>query len=302
MIFDPRTFLQNKDVVELSKRNMGKRNLVFYFENQEAFAAVPEAWILTWNEGVEREFDKGKAVRTASGSRRQQFFKALDTAKMTMLADAPSSSGGAKKDIEISDQESSASEEEPESLQDVEPSAEETTPANPLKEVSNEAVLCSSCGKPIDLSKGPVLLDGWWFCHQCHKGPSSSQVKPISSTTATNIARPSTGSLNADATWLAVRDEAINQVNLVGGGGSGEPQIEIDDEIMKGITMRVSAFCCYSICLVVVCQHLLILLACMCVCPVVSRCHSHQANGKLRFITLESQDILVFLNHGKKQH
>jgi hypothetical protein len=230
MIFDPRAFLHNKDVVELSKRNMGKRNLVFYFENQDAFAAVPESWILTWKEGVERDYDKGKTFQSASEIRREQFHKALDAAKMTMLADAPS--GRAKKDVERSDQESSTSEEESVSLHEAEPSPKDTTPSNPLKEVANEAVLCSSCGKPVDLSKGPVLLDGYWFCHSCHKGPSSSKVSSLPS----RAVRPPSGTINADETWLSVRDDAINQV----GGSNSLPQVEIDDEILKGITMRPS--------------------------------------------------------------
>ena len=75
--------------------------------------------------------------------------------------------GGAKKDIEISDQESSASEEEPESLLEVEPSPEETTPANPLKEVANEAVVMLFMRKTNRVVQRPCSQ---WSCHQSHEG------------------------------------------------------------------------------------------------------------------------------------
>eukprot|EP00536_Pseudo-nitzschia_multiseries_P006548 jgi/Psemu1/193359/e_gw1.140.20.1 len=80
LIFDPRSFLHNPQVVELARRNLGKRYLVFFFENQDAFAAIPKTWIVAWEEGVKRGFDKGKSVRHASKARKGQFERAMDLA------------------------------------------------------------------------------------------------------------------------------------------------------------------------------------------------------------------------------
>ena len=80
LIFDPRSFLHNREVVELTRRNLGKRYLVFFFENQDAFAAIPKAWIMTWEEACDKGYDKGKSVRNASKSRKEQFEKAMDLA------------------------------------------------------------------------------------------------------------------------------------------------------------------------------------------------------------------------------
>ncbi len=81
LIFDPRSFLHNREVVELARRNLGKRFLVFFFENQDAFAAIPEKWILTWNEAVKKQYDEGKSVQNASMDRKLQFQRAMDLAR-----------------------------------------------------------------------------------------------------------------------------------------------------------------------------------------------------------------------------
>lgn len=80
LIFDPRSFLHNREVVDLARRNLGKRYLVFFFENQDAFAAIPKTWIMPWDKGVEKEYDKGRSVRNASKSRKEQFQRAMDLA------------------------------------------------------------------------------------------------------------------------------------------------------------------------------------------------------------------------------
>jgi len=80
LIFDPRSFLHNRQVVDLAHRNLGKRYLVFFFENQNAFAAIKKTWIMTWEEGVEKEYDKGKSVKNASKCRREQFDRAMNLA------------------------------------------------------------------------------------------------------------------------------------------------------------------------------------------------------------------------------
>lgn len=88
LIFDPRSFLHNPEVVDLARRNIGKRYLVFFFENQDAFAAIPVKWIVSWEEGVNKGFDRGKSVRNASVSRKAQFFRAMNLA-MEGLEDEP---------------------------------------------------------------------------------------------------------------------------------------------------------------------------------------------------------------------
>mmetsp|Transcript_9683 Transcript_9683/g.28858 ORF Transcript_9683/g.28858 Transcript_9683/m.28858 type:complete len:370 (+) Transcript_9683:90-1199(+) len=88
LIFDPRSFLHNPQVVELARRNLGKRYLVFFFENQDAFAAIPKTWIVTWEEGVKKEFDRGKSVRHASKARKEQFERAMDLANEAFAAAA----------------------------------------------------------------------------------------------------------------------------------------------------------------------------------------------------------------------
>jgi hypothetical protein len=80
LIFDPRSFLHNREVVDLARRNLGKRCLVFFFENQDAFAAIKKTWIMTWEEGVEKQYDKGRSVKNASKSRKKQFERAMDLA------------------------------------------------------------------------------------------------------------------------------------------------------------------------------------------------------------------------------
>jgi len=80
LIFDPRSFLHNREVVDLARKNLGKRYLVFFFENQDAFAAIPKKWIMTWDQALEKEFDKGRSVRKASKSRKEQFERAMKLA------------------------------------------------------------------------------------------------------------------------------------------------------------------------------------------------------------------------------
>ncbi|KAL3921119.1 MAG: hypothetical protein SGILL_002915, partial [Bacillariaceae sp.] len=231
MIFEPRSFLQNRDVVELCKRNLGKRNLVFYFENQEAFAAVPDSWIVTWEEGVMKEYDKGKPVRTASKQRQEQYQQALEAARLAMLGSADVDS----KHSESTQEESFVSQ-------------PEATPASALKEVEDDTVLCSKCGRTVDVSLGPVLQDGYWYCHQCIKvpippvpkapAPARSAPPPPSRSLLPkpiNNANTAAAKLAADQNWLSARDHAITTV-----GGNDATQVEIDDEILKGITQRPS--------------------------------------------------------------
>lgn len=238
MLFDPRTFLHNKDVVELCKRNLGKRFLVFFFENQDAFAAVPKSWIIPWDEGVKKGFDKGKTVRNGSKAGQEQYEQALEAARLAMLGST---------DVESKHSDSSPEE----SIE----SQHEVTPMSPLKEVEDDSVLCSKCGKILDMAEGPVLADGYWQCHDCHKKaqallvaknppprpvvvakpPPSNASTPTTKPPATKPKSESKPFGSADATWLAARDDAIHQV-----GGSESPQVEIDDEILKGITQRPS--------------------------------------------------------------
>jgi hypothetical protein len=123
---------------------------------------------------------------------------------------------------------------------------------SPLKEVEDDSVLCSKCGKVLEMSEGPVLADGYWQCHDCHKAtqaflvaklppscPTASSLLPNhSSTVKPPATKPETCNMplgSADATWLSVRDDAIHQV-----GDDDSPIVEIDDEILKGITQRPS--------------------------------------------------------------
>jgi hypothetical protein len=230
MIFDPRSFLQNTDVVELCKRNLGKRNLVFYFENQEAFAAVPDAWIVTWEEGVKKEYDKGKPVRSASKQRQEQYQQALEAARLAMLGSADVDS----KHSESTQEESVGSQ-------------AEATPASPLKEVDDDTVQCSKCGKTMEVSEGPVLQDGYWHCHTCSKVPVPPTPKPIPAprpvppppSSSLSLPTRNGGSADAkalaDANWNSARNHALGAV-----ADNTEQKVEIDDEILKGITQRPS--------------------------------------------------------------
>lgn len=239
MIFDPRTFLQNKDVVELCKRNLGKRYLMFYFENPEAFAAVPKTWIVTWEEGVKKEYDKGKNVRNSSKARQEQYQQALEAARLAMLGST---------DIESKNSDSGA--EEP-----IE-SPHEVTPMSPLKEVEDDSVLCSKCGKVLEMTEGPVLADGYWQCHNCHKAAQALLAKKIATPKPAPVTKPPAAAPtpagtdhrfnkanpmhSADARWLSVRDSAVTQVAGAHVSEESSSQVEIDDEILKGITQRPS--------------------------------------------------------------
>ncbi|KAL3908500.1 MAG: hypothetical protein SGILL_008457 [Bacillariaceae sp.] len=229
MIFDPRSFLQNVQVVDLCKRNLGKKNLVFYFENQEAFAAVPDAWIVTWEEGVKKEYDKGKPVRSASKQRQEQYQAGLEAARLAML-------GSADADSKHS-----------ESTQESCPSPPEATPASPLKEVDDDTVQCSKCGKTMEVSEGPVLQDGYWHCLDCSKVPAPAPPKPTPAP-STVRARPSrpialptktTGTTEAkslaDQNWNVARKHALANV-----ASHRDQKIDFDDEILKGVTQRPS--------------------------------------------------------------
>jgi hypothetical protein len=235
MLFDPRTFLHNREVVELCRRNLGKRYLVFYFENQDAFAAVPKSWIVSWDEGVKKEYDKGKNVSHASKGRQEQYKVALEAARLAMLGST---------DVQSKHSDSSPEE----SLE----SQHEVTPMSPLKEVEDDSVLCSKCGKVLEMSEGPVLADGYWQCQDCHKvaqallaaklphsRPASSCLPPNRpNVSEPTLAKPKVANMplgTADATWLSVRDDAIHQV-----GDDDSQTVEIDDEILKGITQRPS--------------------------------------------------------------
>ncbi|KAG7338186.1 HSF-type DNA-binding protein [Nitzschia inconspicua] len=266
MIFDPRTFLQNKDVVELCKRNLGKRYLMFYFENPEAFAAVPKTWIVSWEEGVQKEYDTGKNIRNASKARQEQYQQALEAARLALLGST--------------DVESKHSDTTPEELSETQP---EATPMSPLKEVEDDTVLCSKCGKVLEMTEGPVLADGYWQCHDCHKEaqtllakkranppppkilpmpqpsisptqqqpsppqsgqqppllqppqqqpPTPGQIVPIGNEQKWTKANPMH---SADERWLSIRDYAVTQVTE-----EDSSDVIIDDEILKGITQRPS--------------------------------------------------------------
>jgi hypothetical protein len=80
LIFDPRSFLGNAEVVELAKQNLGKRHLVYFFETPDAFGAIQDGWILKWNIGIERQYDIGKPVQGANKKRIHQFRLALQAA------------------------------------------------------------------------------------------------------------------------------------------------------------------------------------------------------------------------------
>lgn len=243
MIFDPRTFLQNKDVVELCKRNLGKRYLMFYFENPEAFAAVPKSWIMTWEEGVKKEFDSGKNVRNTSKARQEQHQQALEAARLAMLGST--------------DVESKHSDVTPEEVTETEL---EATPMSPLKEVDDDSVLCSKCGKVLEMTEGPVLADGYWQCHNCHKEAQALLAKKIAAAPKPKPAPPppppeprltttyiqpvkdplkyfsKANPMNsADERWLSVRNFAVTQVSE-----DDNYEIVIDDEVLKGITQRPS--------------------------------------------------------------
>lgn len=112
LIFDPRSFLHNREVVELARRNLGKRFLVYFFENQDAFAAIPEKWVLTWNEAVKKQYDKGKSVQNASMSRKEQFQRAMDLANEA-LEDDSSSSGSVSDTMELNSPVGSDTEDDP---------------------------------------------------------------------------------------------------------------------------------------------------------------------------------------------
>jgi len=101
LIFDPRSFLHNREVVELCRKNLGKRYLVFFFENQDAFAAIPKKWIITWDEGVAKEYDKGKSVKHASKSRKEQFERAMEIANEAFedISKCDSESGETEYDL-----------------------------------------------------------------------------------------------------------------------------------------------------------------------------------------------------------
>lgn len=99
LIFDPRSFLHNAEVVELARRNLGKRYLVFFFENQDAFAAISKSWIMSWEEGIEKEYDKGRCVRHASKNRRYQFERAMDAAKTAFEDDSTGALESPRKSI-----------------------------------------------------------------------------------------------------------------------------------------------------------------------------------------------------------
>ena len=73
---------------------------MYFFENQDAFAAIPEKWVLTWNEAVKKQYDKGKSVQNASMSRKEQFQRAMDLANEA-LEDDSSSSGSVSDTMEL---------------------------------------------------------------------------------------------------------------------------------------------------------------------------------------------------------
>lgn len=103
LIFDPRSFLHNREVVDLARKNLGKRYLVFFFENQDAFAAIPKKWIMTWDQAVEKEYDKGRSVRKASKARKEQFERAM---KLANGANEEGSSHDSESDDSESDSQS----------------------------------------------------------------------------------------------------------------------------------------------------------------------------------------------------
>lgn len=84
LIFDPRSFLGNAEVVELAKNNLGKRYLVYFFETSEAFGAIQDVWILKWDVGMKRHYDTGKSLQGGSKTRIHQFRLALQAATMAM--------------------------------------------------------------------------------------------------------------------------------------------------------------------------------------------------------------------------
>jgi hypothetical protein len=88
-ICDPRSFINNQAVVDLARRSIGRKHLVFFFEIPTSpFDALPESRILSWEEGVEKDLHTGRHVR-GSKERIERFNNALMIAK-TELATHPS--------------------------------------------------------------------------------------------------------------------------------------------------------------------------------------------------------------------
>lgn len=177
MIFDPRSFLANSAVVELAKKNLGKRYLVYFYEASDSFAAIPRAWILKWEEGLKRQYDSGKSVQGASKKRIHQFHRALNAAK-TALEDS-SVTATSYRTAEPDRYEQSAAKSATHSQRNVE-------------------------GGSLYQQEGAPSHEGSYT--------------------------------QADSKWVSVRDRAIVEVS----DSLHDAPVQIDDEILRGITMRPS--------------------------------------------------------------
>jgi hypothetical protein len=104
LIFDPRSFLGNPEVVALAKKYLGKRYLVYFFETLDSFGAIQEQWIHKWEEGMKRHYDTGKVVQGASKKRIHRFRQALEAAKTALEDSTFNPESDTSSDPEDSDQ------------------------------------------------------------------------------------------------------------------------------------------------------------------------------------------------------
>mmetsp|Transcript_36862 Transcript_36862/g.41174 ORF Transcript_36862/g.41174 Transcript_36862/m.41174 type:complete len:880 (+) Transcript_36862:49-2688(+) len=221
LIFDPRSFLHNAEVVELARRNLGKRYLVFFFENQDAFAAIPKTWIMSWEDGIEKEFDKGRCVRHASKNRRHQFQRAMDAAKAAfeddpaIITDSPtkSKSNGMEFDSQMHDDS-----EERSFLQ------------------QNEFVLCSICGKEGEEFQTSISSNNDWQCSSCQGSARGSRNRTSSSIRNISNEVSEVKELSTEE-WILIKEEVLKEVEET--SPSRYPEL-IDKELLKGVTMKSS--------------------------------------------------------------
>jgi hypothetical protein len=215
LIFDPRSFLHNAEVVELASRNLGKRYLVFFFENQDAFAAVPKAWIMPWEIGIEKEFDSGKSVRHASKNRRHQFQRAMDAAKTAFEDDSTGTADSPRK-LKSNSQMDCDNEEQPFRQRD-------------------GFVLCSICGKNGDELHTSISSNDDWQCSTC-QGSTKGRNKASSSNLKVSSGVSEFKEISTEE-WHVIKDEVLKEVE--GASPSSYPEV-IDDDVMKGVTKKSS--------------------------------------------------------------
>lgn len=231
-ICDPRSFLTNQQVVDLARRSIGKKFLVFFFEYQETpFDAVPESRILGWEEGVEKGLHTGRQIRKSNKTRMRKFHDALATAQ-TEFAHATSQTKHDSKDQV--------------------PVEESAGPHAVDKHCSvcgkcGEVVACFQCSKLyhstcLSLSSNPLVGDEW-RCPACQVNKSSPVRSSIASSrqalgqdvTLVDPNKP-LSLKNSGETWLAIKKQTLNEVAK---NRSRDP-VTIDEEVSHGITVRPS--------------------------------------------------------------